>query len=144
MPCFLAHKFDTKTAASPKIWALGCSIEVIYNIGVVIEAEVESDELDPLLYLSKWQEFFSKANMVVAKKNSVNVERSANRCSAEILFDAWKYSVNTSKTITLLNLNISWKPHNYGKVRQSRRVLMLHQKPWECQSMYGLHVTTIH
>ena len=110
------HKFDIKACGVNEIWSLDCSAEDIYNIGVVIEAETEPDELDPLLDRGKWKEFLSEANTLVAKKKGVNVgsERSANSCSVQILFDAWKYSAKTPKA-TLLNLNISWKPHNYGK-----------------------------
>ena len=75
-----AHKFDIKDCGVNKIWALDCPVEDIYNIGVVIEAEAEPDELDPLLDPGKWKKFLSKANMLVAKKKGVNVgsERSAN------------------------------------------------------------------
>ena len=75
-----AHKFDIKGCGVSNIWALDCSVEDIYNIGVVIEAGTDPDELDPLLDPRKWKEFLSKANMLVAKKNGVNVtsKRSAN------------------------------------------------------------------
>ena len=112
-----AHKFDIKGCGVNDNWALDCSVEDIYNIGVVIEDGAEPDELDPLLDRGKWKEFLSKANGLVAKRKGVNVgsERSANSCSAEILFDVWKYSAKIPKATTLLNLNISWKPHNCGK-----------------------------
>jgi hypothetical protein len=75
-----AHKFDIKNCGVNKIWALDCSVEDIYNIGVVIEAGTEPDRLDPLLDPGKWKEFLSKANRLVAKKSGANVgsERSAN------------------------------------------------------------------
>jgi len=75
-----AHKFDIKDCGVNEIWALNCSVEDIYNIGVVIDAEAEPEELDLLLDAGKWKEFLSKANMLVAKKKGVNVrsERSAN------------------------------------------------------------------
>ena len=75
-----AHKFDIKNCSVNEIWALDCPVEDMYNIGVVIEAETEPDELDPLLDPGKWKEFLSKANMLVAKKKGVIIgsERSAN------------------------------------------------------------------
>ena len=74
------HKFDIKDCGVNKIWALDCSVEDTYNIGVVIEAGAEPNELDPLLDLGKWEEFLSAANMLVAKKKGVSVgyERSAD------------------------------------------------------------------
>ena len=112
-----AHKFDIEDCGGNEIWALDCSVEDIYNIGVVIEAGTEPDELDPLLDRGKWKEFLSKASALVEKRKGVSVgsERSANSCSAEMLFDVWKYSAKASKATTLPNLNINCKPHNYGK-----------------------------
>ena len=112
-----AHKFDIKECGVNEVWALDHSVEDIYNIGVAIEAGTKPDELDPLLDRGNWKEFLSKANTLVAKKMGVNVrsKRSANSCSSEILFDVRKYSAKTLKATTPLNLNISWKPHNYGK-----------------------------
>jgi len=75
-----AHKFDIKECGVNEVWALDCSVEDMYNIGVVTEAGAGPDELDPLLDPGKWKEFLSKANMLVAKKKGVNVgyKRSAD------------------------------------------------------------------
>jgi len=81
-----AHKFDIKDCGVNKIWALDCSVEDIYNIGVVVDTGADTDELNPLLDAGKWKEFLSKANMLVAKKKKgVNVgsERSANYVQQE-------------------------------------------------------------
>jgi hypothetical protein len=75
-----AHKFDIKNCGVNEVWPLECSVEDMYNVGVVIVAGAEPDELDPLLDTGKWKEFLSKANTLVAEENSAKVasERSAN------------------------------------------------------------------
>ena len=62
-----AHEFDIRDSGGNGIWALDCPVEDIYNIGVVIEAGTEPNELDPLLDRGNWKEFLSKANTIVAK-----------------------------------------------------------------------------